>query len=55
VVQTRADRPESVWAIAEFDPAALEANRASAQVANDRDWSGQLTPGIARAKISVPL
>ncbi|HEX7804353.1 MAG TPA: carbon-nitrogen hydrolase family protein [Pseudoxanthomonas sp.] len=54
VAQTRADRPEKVWAIAELDLAALEANRASAQVANDRDWNGQLAPSIARAKLSIP-
>lgn len=55
VVQTRADHPEKVWAMAELDLAALEASRASAQVANDRDWNGQLSPAITRAKVSVPL
>lgn len=55
VAQTRSDRPEEVWAVVALDLAALEASRASAQVANDRDWSGQLLPGIARAKVSVPL
>jgi predicted amidohydrolase len=54
VVQTRAGHPEKVWAMAELDLAALEASRAGAQVANDRDWSGQLAPAIARAKFSVP-
>lgn len=55
VAQTRADRPENVWAIAELDLAALETSRAGAQVANDRDWSGQLSPSIVRAKLSNPL
>jgi len=52
VVQTRADQ---VWAMAELDFEALEASRARAQVANDRDWNGQLAPGIARASLSRPV
>ena len=55
VAQTGSDRSEDTWAIATLDLAALEANRAGAQVANDRDWSGQLAPAIARAKLAVPL
>ena len=51
VVQTQADQ---VWAMAELDFEALEASRARAQVANDRDWNGQLAPGIARAALSKP-
>ena len=39
------------WAIAEIDPAALEAMRDSAQVGNDRDWRGQLQPAIAVARV----
>ena len=41
-----------VWAVADLDFAALEASREQAQVANDRDWSGQLAPTIARASLS---
>ncbi|MFT3762178.1 MAG: carbon-nitrogen hydrolase family protein [Pseudoxanthomonas sp.] len=48
VAQTRG---EQVWAIADLDFDAFEASRAQAQVANDRDWSGQLRPAIARAKV----
>ncbi len=42
------------WAMAELDFDALEKNRAQAQVANDRDWSTQLTPAITRARLSTP-
>ncbi|MBO9881899.1 carbon-nitrogen hydrolase family protein [Xanthomonas sp. D-109] len=49
VAQTRG---EQVWAIAELDFAAFEASRASAQVANDRDWRGQLAPAVVRAELS---
>ena len=52
MVQTHADQ---VWAMADLDFEALEASRASAQVANDRDWNGQLAPGLARATLSKPL
>ena len=41
-----------VWAVADLDFAALEASREQAQVTNDRDWSGQLAPTIARASLS---
>ncbi len=37
------------WALADLDFAALDASRALAQVANDRDWNGQLSPGLLRA------
>ncbi|MEL4892928.1 carbon-nitrogen hydrolase family protein [Xanthomonas protegens] len=43
---------EQVWAIAELDFAAFEASRANAQVANDRDWRGQLAPALVRAELS---
>lgn len=43
---------EQAWAIAELEFDAFEASRASAQVANDRDWSGQLAPGVVRAVAS---
>lgn len=49
LVQTQANQ---VWAMAKLDFEALEASRARAQVANDRDWNGQLAPGIARASLS---
>ncbi|MCW0449208.1 carbon-nitrogen hydrolase family protein [Xanthomonas sacchari] len=49
VAQTRG---EQVWAIAELDFAAFEASRANAQVANDRDWRGQLAPAVVRAELS---
>jgi len=51
VVQTQADQ---VWAMADLDFEALEASRNRAQVANDRDWNGQLVSGIARATLSRP-
>ncbi|MCI2260378.1 carbon-nitrogen hydrolase family protein [Xanthomonas indica] len=50
VAQTRG---EQVWAIAELDFAAFEASRATAQVANDRDWRGQLAPAVLRAELSA--
>lgn len=43
-------RGDDRWAVAELDFAALEAGRAQAQVANDRDWPGQLAPAIGRAR-----
>lgn len=52
VVQTQADQ---VWAMADPDFEALEASRNRAQVANDRDWNGQLVPGIVRAALSKPV
>ena len=39
------------WAIASLDFAALEATRADAQVAVDRDWPGQGAPGVVRARV----
>ena len=39
------------WSIADVDVAALSASRARAQVANDRDWPGQLAPGLVRARV----
>jgi predicted amidohydrolase len=48
VAQTRGDQ---VWAVADLDFAALEAGRADAQVANDRDWRGQLAPPLRRARV----
>lgn len=43
------------WAMAELDFKALERSRLSAQVANDRDWNGQLAPALTRAHLSKPL
>lgn len=48
VAQTQGDQ---VWAYADLDFEALEASRERAQVANDRDWVGQLKPAIAQARI----
>lgn len=39
------------WAYAEIDIATLVDSRAGAQVANDRDWPGQLAPDLLRAKV----
>ncbi|WP_299341610.1 carbon-nitrogen hydrolase family protein [uncultured Pseudoxanthomonas sp.] len=39
------------WAIADLDLDALDRSRADAQVANDRDWAGQLRPALVRAKL----
>ena len=48
VVQTVGDQ---AWAIADLDFDALERGRADAQVANDRDWVGQLQPALVRARL----
>lgn len=50
VAQTADDQ---VWAIADLDLDALDRSRADAQVANDRDWMGQLKPALARAKLQA--
>lgn len=47
VAMTRGD---AAWAIADLDFDALDASRADAQVANDRDWPAQLRPQVARAR-----
>lgn len=47
VASTRGDQ---AWAIAGLDFDGLEASRAQAQVANDRDWPGQLRPAFRRAR-----
>lgn len=44
-----------VWAMAELAFDALEQSRARAQVANDRDWNGQLAPTLVRAHVSRPV
>lgn len=48
VVQTSGEQP---WAIADLDFDVLESSRATAQVANDRDWPGQSLPSVARAHV----
>ncbi|WP_123769599.1 carbon-nitrogen hydrolase family protein [Vulcaniibacterium tengchongense] len=48
IAQTQGERR---WAVARLDFAALEATRAQAQVANDRDWVSQYFPSVARAKV----
>ena len=48
LVETRGD---DAWAIAELDFEALEASRAHAQVANDRDWPAQYFPSVQRARL----
>lgn len=52
LVQTRGD---DGWAIAELDFAGLEASRAHAQVANDRDWPAQYFPTVQRARLERAL
>lgn len=42
-------RGDQAWAVADLDFDALAASRAQAQVANDRDWHGQLAPSLQRA------
>ena len=44
-------RDDETWAVAELDFGQLEASRAGAQVANDRDWHGQLAPALVRARL----
>jgi predicted amidohydrolase len=39
------------WIYAEFDPRRLRETRDSAQVANDRDWPGQLAPSLRQATL----
>jgi len=41
------------WAVAELDLELLEGSRGRAQVANDRDWAGQLAPAIVRARLQA--
>jgi predicted amidohydrolase len=42
-------RGDDVWAMVDLDFALLEQTRADAQVANDRDWNGQLADRVRRA------
>jgi len=41
---------DQAWAIADLDFDTLEASRTQAQVANDRDWTGQGLPALRRAR-----
>ncbi|MCH6484310.1 carbon-nitrogen hydrolase family protein [Pseudoxanthomonas sp. LH2527] len=50
VAQTTGDQG---WAIADLDVDALDRSRADAQVANDRDWMGQLKPALSRARLQA--
>nr|WP_298132615.1 carbon-nitrogen hydrolase family protein [uncultured Pseudoxanthomonas sp.] len=50
VAQTTGDQG---WAIADLDVDALDRSRADAQVANDRDWTGQLKPALSRARLQA--
>jgi predicted amidohydrolase len=47
-----ADAP-SGWAYADVDVGRLADSRADAQVANDRDWPGQLAPVLLRARVDT--
>jgi len=47
-------REGQAWAMAELDFSAFEASREQAQVANDRDWPGQLQPALQRARLAQP-
>ena len=40
------------WAVADLDFLALQATRAQAQVAVDRDWPGQWRPEVTRARLT---
>ena len=44
-------RGMQAWVIASLDVAALDASRAQAQVANDRDWAAQYFPTVLRARL----
>jgi predicted amidohydrolase len=44
-------RGDDTWAAAELDFDLLEGTRGGAQVANDRDWSGQHAPALLRARV----
>lgn len=41
------------WACADCDPQVLADSRAQAQVANDRDWPGQLAPALRQATVEA--
>jgi hypothetical protein len=41
------------WTYADIDVTQLTESRAHAQVANDRDWHGQLAPSLLQAKVET--
>jgi predicted amidohydrolase len=41
---------DAIWTCADIDPARLDDSRNQAQVANDRDWRGQLAPSLLHAQ-----
>ncbi len=41
------------WTYAQIDVETLADTRVNAQVANDRDWSGQLMPALRNAKVEI--
>lgn len=45
------DGDGDAWALATLDVARLQATRAQAQVANDRDWPGHWQPRLRRARL----
>lgn len=44
---------EAGWTYADVDIAQLDGSRAQAQVANDRDWRGQLAPSLLHATVEI--
>ena len=44
-------RGGEAWAVADLDFDLLEDTRGRAQVANDRDWTGQAIPALVRARV----
>ncbi len=45
------DGDDAIWTYADIDPMRLDESREEAQVANDRDWRGQLAPGLLHARV----
>jgi hypothetical protein len=41
------------WTYAQIDVETLADTRVNAQVANDRDWSGQLMPTLRNANVEI--
>lgn len=42
---------DAIWTCADIDPVRLNDSRNDAQVANDRDWYGQLAPALLQARV----
>lgn len=51
IVAASTDAPG--WIYADIDIAQLADSRVDAQVANDRDWHGQLAPSLLQAKVEI--